>query len=545
MSSASSVPAKPAVSTFVPLGTLRESPTNPRKYFDPKKLKELSESIEEHGILEPLIVRANGKASETEIVCGARRYRASKMAGLTEVPVVFREFSDEEVAIVQLVENGQRDDLSPVEEAETYAALAEKGLTAAAIAKQLGRDTRDVARRLPLAKLAKRVKDALSAGLIGVEYAELIARIPDPKLHEEALGRILVNESYGDGEDKPTLRAVPYAVAKRLIEEEFMTALSLAIFDPEDAALSPLGACSKCLHLAGNNPDLFGDVKGKAVCTNPKDFRLKTENHLKRLRETGYTVLITPKELKRAFPYGASDQLGKEFVDLESICVEDPKRRTYEALLGKGERLKAVFALKNGRVRKLYPAKDIRPALVASGHAFAKEGRKKKQNDKAVSRSQAQLERIGDEAVSRELAVKLRTVKLAPAGWIDLLLRVAILSEGWRVKTVIRRHGFDGTEEELAQNRERILKDRLDAMTDAEKRAFLVDFMIGDWFHAPNKAEAELYKHILKLAGVDYVKVANAAIDAAKKQAIEAKDSLKPPIAAKSAHAPKKPATRK
>jgi len=197
------------------------------------------------------------------------------------------------------------------------------------------------------------------------------------------------------------------AVAKRIVEEEFMTALSLAIFDPEDDGLSPLGRCSTCPHLSGNNPDLFGDVTGKAVCTNPKDFQLKTENHLKRLREGGYTVLISKKEIAQAFPNGL-EHPAREFVDLEAICFEDPKRRTYEELLGKAEKLKTVFALRNGRVRKLFAAREMRAALAASGHAFAKEKPKKKVNDQAVSRSQANLERIGDEAVSRELAKRLR-----------------------------------------------------------------------------------------------------------------------------------------
>src|SRR5207302_2013282 len=117
MSSDSSVHAKSSVSKYMPLSALRESPTNPRKYFDAKALAELAESIKQHGILEPLVVRAKGSSSEAEIICGARRYRAAKTAGLREVPVMVREFADDEVAIVQLVENGQRSDLSPLEEA--------------------------------------------------------------------------------------------------------------------------------------------------------------------------------------------------------------------------------------------------------------------------------------------------------------------------------------------------------------------------------------------------------------------------------------------
>jgi ParB/RepB/Spo0J family partition protein len=536
MSSASSVHHPSAVTTIVPLAALRESPTNPRKYFDPKALEELAASIKEHGVIEPLIVRANGAPSKSEIICGARRSRAAKMAGLTSVPVIFREFADDEVRIIQLVENGQRADLSPIEEAETYAALAAEGLSVSAIAKKVGRDTRDVARRLPLAKLPREVKRSLLAGILPVEYAQLIARIPDEKLQVEALKRVL--EDYDDGRGNSVARPVPYAVAKRLIEEEFMTALSLAVFDPEDPELSPLGACSKCPQLAGNNPDLFGDVKGKAVCTNPKDFRLKTENHLKRLRESGYTVLLSPKELKRAFPFGESDQVAKEFVDLERISPEDPKHRSYEALLGRAEKLKTVYAFKNGRVRKLYPAKDLKNALVAAGHAFAKD-KPKRTADRQAAQSAANLERIGQEAVSRELAVKLRTLKLTPGGWIDLILRSFIVIEGWKLEGVLRRHGFDGSHEEFAKNREGIVAERLEAMTDAEKRALLVDLVIGDLITSPDKAGQEMYRYVLKLAGVEYAKVANRAIDEAKRKAAESKQTSKPPIAAKTVRAPK------
>jgi len=540
MSSGSSVQSSGSTSfQFIPLGKLGESPTNPRKLFDAAKLEELSRSIKEVGVLEPLIVRVhkNGDGPGFQIVCGARRYRASKLAGLAEVPATIREFTDDQVRLIQLAENGAREDLSPLDEAEAYAALAADGLEPAAIAKTLGKKTREVARRLPLATLPKSAKDAIASGLLPVGHAEYLARIPDAKLQEEALERFLYDANeFHDG--KPVYAAVPLAIAKRIVEEEFMTSLSVAIFDPEDATLSPLGACSKCPHLAGNNRDLFGDVKAKAVCTNPKDFRLKVENHLGKLREAGYTVLLSKKEVNSAFPFGGSDAVGNDFVDLERMCVDDPKRRTYEELLGRGEKLKMVFALKDGRVRKLYPAKEIRAALVASGHSFAKE--KKPQPGKAkADRSAARLEEIGNAAVSRELATKLRSVKLTPGGWIELLLQIVVHVQDWRVEGLIRRHGFEGTLEEFKKNRERIVPERIAAMSDAEKRAFLVDLLIGDWIRSINKPEQELYRHVLKLAGVNFVKVANGAIDAAKKKATESKQTTKPAIAAKTVRAPK------
>ena len=541
MPSASSAPTNALAAHVVPLTALRESPTNPRKYFDPKGLEELAASIREHGILEPLITRPNGSGASQEIICGARRYRAAKMAGLSEGPVVVRDMSDEKVRVIQLVENGSRADLSPVEEAEAYAALAAEGMDVRAIAKTLGKEPAEVAKRLPLAKLGKSVKSALASGLITVKHAELVARIPDTSRHDEALSRMLVDVC-SDEDEKPALAAVPINIAKRIVEEEFMTAIADAVFDPEDPELSPLGACSKCPHLAGNNPDLFGDVSKKAICTNPKDFHLKTENHLKRLKAAGYTVLLSKNELKRAFPYAGSDALGKEFIDLESVCADDPKRRRYEELLGRGEKLKIVYALKDGRVRKLYPAKEVRPALVASGHAFAKEKKPKAKSGKDASRSHAQLERIGEEAVCRELAARLRTLKLTPGGWIDLVLRIVMVENHWRLERVLRRHGYDGSPKEFAEKRNKIVKERIEAMSESAKRAFVVDLLAGDWFASAEKAQAEIGKHLLRLAGVDYAAVANRAIDEAKKKALEAKgkNAPKPPIAAKSARAPKK-----
>lgn len=336
MTSANPVPESP-VALFLPISSLRESRTNPRKHFDKRSLDELAESIRDRGVLQPLLVRplGNGDALGIEIVAGARRYRASILAGLSEVPVVVRELSDDDAEVIQLIENGQRQDLSALKEAEAYVALSGKGFSVPEIANKVRKRLPDVAKRLLLAELPKRVRDAMAAGYLPVGRAELIARIPDSRLQEEALGRIL--EDFDGSRDKAAIAALPYVIAKRIIEEHFMFPLSAAAFDPEDATLSALGTCSKCGYLSGNSPSLFGDVKRKDVCTNPRDFRAKTEAHLRRLKEAGYTVLLKPKEVKRAFPSGESNprHVSREFVDLESQCSLDPRCRTYDALITK------------------------------------------------------------------------------------------------------------------------------------------------------------------------------------------------------------------
>lgn len=525
--------ASPPHVLSLPITSLRESATNPRKTFDPKKLEELTASIAQSGILQPLLVRRSEAEEGFEIIAGARRYRAGMAAGLAEVPVIERQLSDGEVFRVQLAENMERDDLTPSEEAEAYGLLREQGHDVAAIAKIVNRKAGDVAKRLGLLELPKKVRDALSAGVLPVAHAELIGRIPDAGLQSAALARIL-ESNYYDGSDKAIAVAIPYAVAKRIIEQEFMTALAAAVFDPEDAALSPLGRCSTCVHLAGNNRDLFGDVQGKNVCTNPKDFHLKVTNHLKQLEERGFTVLLSPKQVERAYPKNGMGQLSREFVDLEHPCLEDRKGRTYDELLGSGEKLKTVFALKDGRVRRLFPAKELGRALSASGHRFVKDRQEKPKGETVAARSAAQLEEVGRNAVRRALATNLRTLKLTPGGWIDLLLRIVLIVEGWRLESVIVRHGVTVSPEHLARNREKLVADRLAAMTDAEKRAFLVDLLMGDWISSKDKAEVELYKHVLRLADVNLAEVTNAAIEAAKREATLSKKTPKPPIAAQS-----------
>jgi ParB/RepB/Spo0J family partition protein len=499
----------------VPLSSLTESPTNPRKHFDQKKLDELAASIKERGVLEPILIRKNGKEGSHEIVAGTRRFRASKLAGKTDIPAILCEFSDDEVLEVQLEENDQRDDLTPLDRAEAYAVLAARGKSVKDIARVVKRKTSEVAATLALVKLPKPVKDALASGLIDLRYTNLIARIPDTKLQEIALVRIVPNYGSGAGLRAP----VPYALAKQIVEEEFMAPLSAAPFDPEDATLSPLGACAACPHLASNNRDLFGDVKAKAICTNPRDFRLKTENYLKRLRENGHTVLLSKDEVRRAFPQeGNPHYLAKGYVDLEDVCPADPKARTYETLLSRPAKLKTVYALVENRVRKLYPSAALPEALTASGHAFAKpqaqssKGSGNGSGSGKESASKANDERVIADAVAVELARKLCDVKLGLNEWIDLVLRIVIADAPWNFEKVFRRHGFDGTAQDLAKHRERIISERVMAMSAAEKRSFLIDLLVGSWGTSIEKQHEAVYREVLGLAGVNPVTVGRRAL---------------------------------
>lgn len=162
----------------VSLAELVESSTNPRKTFDDESLEELAESIRSKGVLSPLLARkVNG---HFEIVSGARRYRAALRVGLQEVPVRIVAPNDEEALETRIIENIQRADVHPLEEAQGFRALLEREgarYTVEKIAAKTGKAAAHIAKRLRLLDLIPPVADAFTAGRIGIEHALLIAKL--------------------------------------------------------------------------------------------------------------------------------------------------------------------------------------------------------------------------------------------------------------------------------------------------------------------------------------------------------------------------------
>ena len=163
--------------TTLPLSKIKPNPGQPRKDFDQEELDELADSIRQHGVLQPILVRKLG--NEYQIVAGERRYQASKLAGLKEIPAVVRDISDEEVFQLALIENLQRQDLNPVEEAQGYKQLIEQnGWTQEELAKALSKSRPAVANTLRLLDLPKEVQDLLVKGDITPGHARAILAVP-------------------------------------------------------------------------------------------------------------------------------------------------------------------------------------------------------------------------------------------------------------------------------------------------------------------------------------------------------------------------------
>ena len=167
--------------TIVAIEDIHPNPHQPRTHFNETELEELSESIRSHGVLQPLLVRKDDKGYE--IIAGERRYQASKIAGVTEVPVVVREVTDNEMLELALIENLQRSDLNPIEEAKGYRKLIQAtGMTQEALSKAVSKSRSAITNSLRLLDLPQRVQDLLFEGKLTAGHARAILAVP----YEEA-----------------------------------------------------------------------------------------------------------------------------------------------------------------------------------------------------------------------------------------------------------------------------------------------------------------------------------------------------------------------
>ena len=182
--SENTIEAKP--STELRISQIVPNREQPRKNFDDVALRELSESIKEHGVIQPLLVRPLDDGSY-QIVAGERRWRASRLAGLEKVPVVIKQLEDAEVQEIALIENLQREDLNPIEEALGYKILMETyGLTQEQVAVKVSKSRSAVANALRLLGLSKEEQDALVAGEITPGHARALLAINDEEIRKEA-----------------------------------------------------------------------------------------------------------------------------------------------------------------------------------------------------------------------------------------------------------------------------------------------------------------------------------------------------------------------
>lgn len=176
----------------IELSKLRPNPYQPRKVFDDEALKELSVSIKEHGVFQPIIIKKSIKGYE--IIAGERRVRASKLAGLDKIPAIIRDFTDEQMMEIALLENLQRENLTAIEEAYAYKAMIEKlSLTQDELSKKVGKSRSHLTNILGLLRLPKEVQQMIAESKLSMGHARALSKLEDEEKIKELANKI-VNE---------------------------------------------------------------------------------------------------------------------------------------------------------------------------------------------------------------------------------------------------------------------------------------------------------------------------------------------------------------
>lgn len=369
------------------------SKTNPRKRFDPEALQELAGSLRKHGILQPILCREHPtEPGKLELIAGERRWRAAGIAKLTHIPVRIIAVDDLEMLELQVIENLQRQDLHPIEEAESYEALlaankdnADYGVNEMAV--RLKKSRAYIYARLKLCDLEPEARTAFYEDKLTASVALLVARIPVRELQLKALHEVTTGETeqyYSDDEGPMSARR-----AAEHIQENYMLELKRAVFPIAQADLvATAGACTSCTKRTGAQPELFSDVESADVCTDPTCFDQKKKAHIAKLAEaaeqTGQKV-IRGETAEKIFPHEHSSPRG--FIKPDSTPWQHlTEGKTYAEILG--DEMPPAVMIENphsGELISMVPEKEVFKALASKGIKTSQEQhreRVKKEEDK-------------------------------------------------------------------------------------------------------------------------------------------------------------------
>ena len=353
-----------------------------------------------------------------EVVFGERRWRASKLAGLTEIPAFWRDLTDKEVLEMQLIENVQREDVHPLEEAEGYQHLIkDHGYTAETLAEKIGVSMTTIYNSRKLLALDKPCRDAFYAGELSPSHFLLLARIPHA-LQPDAFRKFKTGEYGHSG-------PMSYRDANEFVQKRFMVKLSTAPFSRDDATLVPTaGACGSCPKRTGNQKEIFEDIKSGDVCTDPGCFNAKAEAHVKLQREAAKErgqKVISGKEAEKIAPNGLDSYSGlKEgFLKLDDHPPGQYAGKTIRQLLGKDAPLPTLLVDPRDKTKhvEVLPKATIAEHLKAKGVEFTSARGGKSEKEKAEEQKRKQdatwRQRMFDK-VRTEMLVQIEGQDTAP-----------------------------------------------------------------------------------------------------------------------------------
>lgn len=178
----------------ISMDLIHPNPEQPRKHFSEEELEDLKKSIAEYGILQPVIVKKDNTGGYF-LIAGERRFRAAKLAGLSKIPAVIKDFSDRDAAVIAVVENVQREDLSFIEEAWAYKKLLDEyGLTQGELASKIGKKQSTISNKLRILTLPQDILDKLTDENLTERHGRALLKIEDPAARKKILHRVIVNQ---------------------------------------------------------------------------------------------------------------------------------------------------------------------------------------------------------------------------------------------------------------------------------------------------------------------------------------------------------------
>lgn len=535
--SESRAPAREPQYLVLALSLLRESVTNPRKSFD--DLEELAASIREKGVLQPLGVRRRaGDALLFEIVFGHRRFRAAAMAGLTAIPCLVLELDDRQTAEVQVIENLQRADVHPLEEADGYAALLkEHGYTFEKLAAKIGRPPAYVRARVQLAALGTDARAAFVAGTITTGVAQVVARIADHERQAAAVARLTNYRG----------ECVSVRAAIETVQAEFLLRLADAPFDRKSKALLPIaGACTECPKRTGAQPELFADMKTADSCTDGACFAKKREAHTKlaldQAKASGKAVL-SATETKKLFPYSHSTQISYTgaYVDVNDKAFEvDLHGKKTWAQIIKGRGIATTVAVDPvGNARELVSRDALKPIVKELGGRVASSSSSMKDEDRKRREKHKRATAVVRTALGRVVDAVEADWKSDGGELVAIALAAAIdEADHLTASEVVKRRELtaETAKKVSASDPHARLHAFAEKATLAQRVALGLELLIGNGA-TPNlySSKLEYGEHLraaCKLFGVD-LKAIEKDLEAEHRAAKKSAPAKKKPVAAK------------
>lgn len=470
------------------------SKTNPRKNFDPEGMKELAESIRQKGILQPILVRPLG-GTQFEIVAGERRYRAAKAAGLSEIPVIQRDLTDCEAMELQVIENLQRADLHPLEEADGYQKLLDlHGVSPDEIAAKVGKSKAYVYQRMKLLALSGEARKSFLAGHINPAVALVLARIPHKDLQNQALRELLRQSP--DGESPS------YREALCFVERNFMTRLKEAPFDTKDPNLiSKAGACADCPKRTGNEKILFPDIEKEDVCTDPLCFQKKKGAAWVVRRDealkNGWTVL-EGEDADKICRYSYIDS-SSGYVDLNAVSHSDSKKRTWKQMLKKCLPPVTLIRTIREEVYELLRVSELKEALTKAGYELKEADKTYERQKSTVDRKMIRIKHETCHLATSALVKKLESVSYGEL--VNLAVPLLIRTRGYNALWDVakRRSLVESRKDDYAD----ALKKELARLDESGLKGFLIELLVSGDKWSTWGGFSQNFQDACQAAGVD------------------------------------------